>query len=314
MTCTRRLSAVLAALAAGSLLIAGCGGGGGHAVRGSDTVGLVTAHTITYRSSSDGSRVTGLVAIPRAVASRGCVIWQFGLGSTMQDSSQAWQGLASLGLVTFSIDFRDQGARASSPDEYKQVIRNPNRLAEMIRGTVADLHSAVGFLERQPYCAHTVAYGGVSLGGIVGTILAATDRRVKALELIATPGSFRAVLTTPGDTILPGIARHPAQLAAALRVLSPLDPARFVGRVSPRPVLILSGRKDTTVLLSNARLLQAATRPPRTIIDYDGGHNPALGPAAAATAQAVASFLLRHVVEPSYGISGNENGTFIQQQ
>jgi cephalosporin-C deacetylase-like acetyl esterase len=272
--------------------------------------GLVDVHTVTYESSFDGSRVTALVATPRAFASRGCVIWQYGLGSKKEDSSRAWQGLASLGLATVSIDLRYHGARASSPTELEQVIRNPNTIAELVRGTVADLRSAIDYLENQSYCRRNIAYAGVSLGGVIGTILAATDNRVKAAAIIATPGTFRASVTTPDDPLLPGIAHDPVRLRAALRILSPLDPARFIGRVSPRPVLILSGLEDKTVVISNARVLQAAAGQPKTIVDYNGGHDPGSGPAAASNAQAIGSFLLRHVVEPTYGISGNANGTF----
>jgi hypothetical protein len=43
------------------------------------------------------------------------MIRQFGYGAKKEDSAQAWQGLASLGFTTFSIDLRDYGARAASP-------------------------------------------------------------------------------------------------------------------------------------------------------------------------------------------------------
>jgi cephalosporin-C deacetylase-like acetyl esterase len=300
--------AIAASLAAGALLLAGCPGGGdsNHGVTSADRRasaprqdGLVEVHPITYTSSFDGSDVTALVAVPRAAPSRGCVIAQYGLGSKKEDSSRAWQAFASLGLTTVSIDFRDHGARASSPAELEQAIRNPNSIAELIRGTVADLHSAIDYLENQPYCRRNVAYAGVSLGGAIGTLLAATDNRVKAAVLIATPGTFRATLTTPGVPILPGIAHHPARLRAALRILSPLDPARFIGRISPRPVLILSGREDPAVVISNARVLEAAAREPKTILEYRGGHDPASGPAGSKNGEAIVSFLLRYVVEPT---------------
>jgi pimeloyl-ACP methyl ester carboxylesterase len=315
--------ATAALLVVGVLLIDACGGAGGstHGVTDAEGAapapradGLVDVHTITYRSSFDGSRVTGLAAVPRAVPSRGCIIWQFGFGSKKEDSSRVWPSFASLGLTTFSIDFRDHGARASSVAETERVPKDPKLLAQVIRGTVGDLHSAVDYLEKQPYCRQNVAYGGVSLGGAIGTILAATDKRVKAAVLVVTPGSWREVVTAPGVGLFPGVARHPAKLAAALRLLSPLDPARFVGRISPRPVLILSGVQDTTVLMPNSRLLQAAARGPKTIMDFTGGHDPTLGAAGASNAQAITSFLLRHLVEPTYGISGNANGTFVMQQ
>ena len=294
--------ATAALLATGAVLLASCFGGGESNKHGVTSVsaprqvGLVEVHTIIYTSSFDGSHVTALVAIPRAATSRGCVIAQYGLGSTKENSSRAWQAFASLGLTTVSIDFRDHGARASSPTELERTVRNPASIAELIRGTVADLRSAIDYLENQPYCRRNVAYAGVSLGGAIGTILAATDDRVKAAVLIATPGTFRATLTTPGVPILPGIAHHPARLRAALRILSPLDPARFIGRISPRPVLILSGREDHAVVISNARVLGAAARKPKTILEYRGGHDPGSGPAAAKNGQAIESFLFRYLV------------------
>ena len=262
--------------------------------------GLVEVHTTSFSSPFDGRRVPAIVAIPRAAASRGCVIAQ--QASKKESASTAWQTLAWLGLTTFAIDFRDQGA-----------VNDPAATAERIRGTVADLRSAVDYLENQPFCRHNVAYAGVRFAGIVGTLLAADDRRVKAAVLISTPGTFRGALTTRGNSILPGIASDRTQLAAAVRTLSPLDPARFVGRISPRPVLILSGLDDKTISKANARRLQAAARRPKTIVEYRGGHDPTSGPAASSNGQAITSFLLRNLVEPTYGISGNPNGTFTQR-
>lgn len=298
-----------AASVAVALLIGGCGGKTAHKMPTvtSRPDGEVSVRTITYRSSFDGSRVAALVAVPRAVSSRGCVIFQYGLGSKKEDSSVTWQGFASLGLTTVSIDFRDHGARASSPAETQQLLTNPTLLPKVIRGTVGDLHSLIDYLERQPYCSRNIAYVGESLGGAIGTILAATDKRVKAAVLIATPGTWRGV--RPSD---PWTAKRPAVIASFARLLSPLNPDRFIGRISPRPVLILNGVSDQTVSIFNARALQAAARHPKVIVNYKGGHNPSEGPAASANAEAVVSFLLRNIVEPTYGIPGHANGTFSQ--
>jgi pimeloyl-ACP methyl ester carboxylesterase len=296
-----------AASVAAALLICGCGGKTAPKMPAvtSRPDGEVSVRTITYRSAFDGSRVAALVAVPRAVPSRGCVIWQFGFGSKKEDSSVIWQGFASLGLTTVSIDFRDHGARASSPAETEQVLTNPTLLPKLIRGTVGDLHSLIDYLEKQAYCRRNIAYAGVSLGGAIGTILAATDKRVKAAVLIVTPGAWRGV--TPADK---ETARRPAVIASFARLLSPLNPDRFIGRISPRPVLILNGIDDQTVPISNARALQAAAGHPKVVINYKGGHNPASGPAASANGDAVASFLLRNIVEPTYGITAKPDATF----
>jgi cephalosporin-C deacetylase-like acetyl esterase len=267
--------------------------------------GEVSVSTITYRSSFDGSRVAALVAVPRAVPSRGCVIWQFGYGSTKESSSVAWQGLASLGLTTVSIDFRYHGARGS-PTDLEQLQRNPTLPPKLVRGTVGDFHSLIDYLEKQAYCSRNIAFGGVSLGGAIGTIVAATDKRVRAAVLISTPGSWRGVYAADEWT-----RTHPSVMAEFVRLMAPFDPDRFIGRISPRPVLILSGIDDQTVRLPNARALQAAARQPKTIIDYNGGHNPIDTPDAYSNAEAVISFLLRNIVEPTYGITAKADGTFL---
>ena len=300
--------ATVALVAAVALLVGGCGQGGDNpqvVTSRPRPTGQVNVRTVAYRSSFDGSRVAALVATPRAIPSRGCVIWEFGFGSKKEDTSALWQGFASLGLSTVSIDLRYHGSRVSSAGETDQALTNPTILPKPIRGTVGDLHSAIDYLEKQPYCARNIAIGGVSLGGAIGTILAATDKRVKAAVLIVTPGTWRGVRPVATD-----VASRPRVIAAFSRLLAPLDPDRFIARISPRPVMILSGINDQTVPLSNARALQAAARKPKTIIDYKGPHDLAESPDVSSVAQSVSSFLLRYMVEPTYGVTAKGDGTF----
>jgi uncharacterized protein len=298
--------------------VVGCGGGSPSSsstatstLRGSagSVQGLVSVRQITYVSPTGGS-VAALVAVPRTNERRGCLIWEFGYGSTKQSSAAVWQGAATLGLATLSIDFHRDG-RALTAAGQKTAMQDPAALATLVRETVSDLRGAVAYLHRQPYCRGNVAYAGMSLGGIVGTLLAATDDGVDAAVIMSTPGTFRSVVG--GDVALPGIRSHPDRLAAALELLSPLDPDRFVGRIAPRPVLILSGTKDAVVPHASELALEAAARAPKVVVNYDGGHNPLTGAAAAKHANAIGSFLLRYVVEPTFGISGRADGTYTQR-
>jgi len=289
----RRLALIAGALTM-LLVAAGCGAGKPKPDTG-DTVGkpedLVDVRTITYKSSLDGAEVTGLAAVPRAVKSRGCVIWQYGFRSTKEDSHYAWQPLAALGLTTFSIDFRYHGARGNGAQDFQEILAQPAKFRAMVRGTIADLRSAIDVLERQPYCHNNVAYVGVSLGGAIGTIVAADDQRVRSTVLAVTPGTWNNV-----ETIPPGVSEY--------------DPDRYVGKIAPRPLLILSGLTDTTVSIANSRKLQAAAGKSKTVVDFDGGHDPAVGPDGVSNANTIFSFLLRTVVEPTYGIAGGKDGTF----
>jgi pimeloyl-ACP methyl ester carboxylesterase len=269
---------------------------------------LVSVHRVVYPSER-GTRVPALVAIPRADTVRGCLIWEYGLGSRKEDSAIVWPGAAQLGLATFSIDLRNHGERETTP--LPRVMEDPSAIAEMVRGSVQDLRSGLDYLEAQPYCRGNIAFGGVSLGGIIGTLLAAGDDRVRAVVLASTPAIWSSLLTTT-NPVLPEIRHEPKREQAALRILSPLDPDRFVGLIAPRPVMILSGREDPIVPHASARALQLAAREPKTIINYTGGHDPSTGSEAPRNDDAIASFLLRNLVEPTYGISAGPTGTYWQ--
>ena len=307
-------AAALALVVAGAAGV-GCAGGSpsssstaASTLRGSvgSAQGLVSVRHITFASPTGGS-VAALVAIPRTSERRACLIWESGYGSTKENSAAVWQGVATLGLATLSIDFHRNGKALTAAGQ-KAAMRNPAALATLVRETVSDLRGAVAYLHRQPYCRGNVAYAGIDLGGILGTILAATDDGVDAAVIMSTPSTWRSLVGEPA------IRSDPHRLAAALELLSPLDPDRFVGQIAPRPVLILSGTEDAVVPHASALALEAAARAPKVVVNYDGGHDPLSGAAAATHANTIGSFLLRYVVEPTFAISGRTDGTYTQRR
>lgn len=309
----RRLAGLLAAVAV-AVMLAACGSSKSDAPAGppqppgwtvleTKPVGLVTGEKLMY-TAADGSPVWALFAIPHG-PTRGCVIWENGLASTKEETIPYWQGAARIGLALFAIDLRDHGQRAGYDiNVLRQAIRSPAAIKGIVTGTVSDLRQAVTYLDSRPECHHNVGYVGLSLGGIIGTILTATDPSVRVAIIMSTPATFDGVIHSvnevPGDEILPGITKHPAELAAALKILSPLDPDRYIGRISPRPLLILAGSHDDVVLPSSARLLERAAREPKTILTYDGGHVPFDSPdvpaaVAAANVKAITEFAYQHM-------------------
>jgi fermentation-respiration switch protein FrsA (DUF1100 family) len=231
-------------------------------------------------------------------------VWEDGLGSTKEDAEQIWQGAAKVGLATFSIDLRHHGERGTTA-QLLRVIRSPRAMADLVTGTVNDLQRGIAYLDAQPECHHDVGYAGTSLGGIIGTLLSAMDRQVRAAVIMSTPATWNALIHSTADVdqlktaFLPGLSTHPVRLRRALSVLSPLDPDRYIGRIAPRPVLILHGLQDPVVPPSAAAGLIAAARSPKTVVSYTGGHIPLMGPSAAANARAITTFLVRNLVDES---------------
>jgi uncharacterized protein len=300
---TAILLAVLGAIAIATL--------GGCLGKDDGSSGAPNAHTTTSRlegtvkverivySSSDGSRVPALLVIPRGVSPRGCLIWENGLHSTKEGTAPVWQGAAALGLAVFSIDLRHHGERARSPGEVDRAVADPRSLAALVRGTVTDLTSAVDYLEDRRECRHNIGYAGLSLGGMIGSVLSGRDQRIRAAVIMSTPPSWRALIRTT-DQILPGVEKSPKRLGAAERILSPLDPARWIDKVSPRPVMVLIGRHDPLVPPAAARQTERAAQQPKVIVNYRGDHIPLAGKDAARNAELIAAFLLRWLVKPTY--------------
>ena len=238
--------------------------------------------------SFDGRWVEALLAHPEGADASACIIFQGGYGGAKEGATAVWGLMAAERAATFSIDSRLTGPR---------IARDPRRLYEALRRAVIDLRRALDYLEHRPECDPArLAYVGASMGGFAGSMLAAVDRRVAAAALIVTGGDWRLVLEGT-DQLLPGIERRPEPFLRALRLLGALDPARWVGHISPRPVLMINGESDQIVVPAAARALWQAAREPKRIVTYGGGHAQFLGPRHRDDARLLADWVREHVVE-----------------
>ena len=92
---------------------------------------------------------------------------------------------------------------------------------------------------------------GISRGAIVASIAGAVERRIGAVSLLYT-GHFDALET--------------GHLAAAC-------PANYIGRISPRPLMMVNGLNDTDMIRETSVLpMFRLAKMPKEIIWEDGGH------------------------------------------
>jgi len=120
---------------------------------------------------------------------------------------------------------------------------------------------------------------GYSLGGAVSISVAADDQRVAA---VATDSAFadpteligervHSALRIPAALVLTPVAAVFARRTGAR--LSDFRPVWVVGRISPRPLLIIHGDADATVPVRHARLLYDAAGAPKELWELPGvGH------------------------------------------
>lgn len=156
------------------------------------------------------------------------------------------------GIASLAIDLPLHGERRGAMD--MAAMRNPLQLAGAWRTAQADARLAFGYLGARPEVdAGCLGVVGYSMGSFLGVLLAADERKVRALVL-AAGGDLPE--NTPFERLVRTLA----------------DPLRAIRRYAGRPLLMVHGRRDRTVTPAQAERLFAAAGEPKTIRWWESGH------------------------------------------
>lgn len=185
------------------------------------------------------------------------------------------------GYALLALDYPYDGPRAPSRSELAAALPSIHRAAHSTPHGVA---AAIRWLASRPDMDRRGALVvGASFGvPFVVRGLAALPRARSADGRDLGPAGVRAVGLLYGGADLPKLARYrlrdrPAweREAAAWGLalfFADLEPARWIGRVAPRPVLFLGGTRDELVGAANARLLHERAGEPKTVVWLDTEH------------------------------------------
>ena len=251
---------------------------------------------LTY-AGGDGERVPALFAVPRdARLPLACVIVGHGFRGD-KESFPIWDMLGRVGFATFAIDARSHGQRRDAA-VLDQVATDPALLADMLRQTVIDMRRGIDYLATRTECdPERIGYVGASMGGFLGSMLAGADVRVQAPVLLVSGADWETML---GSEVAQRFRREasPQDVERAREVLDPVDAKHWIGRISPRPVLMVNGDRDTSVPPDSARALHRAAREPKQVVWYEGGHAIPSGAERDRVLGIVGLWLLRHLSAP----------------
>jgi len=205
--------------------------------------------------------IWGVLHTPKRVPAPG-IVFCHGFTGTRVESHQlfvhAARHLCERGFVILRFDFRGSG-------ESEGLFQDMT-----ISGEVEDLKTAISWiLRRKGVIKDKIGVNGLSLGGVVTMLTAATDPRVKAVSLWSTPSELSGF-----KQVEPGLPHRLLEqgyvdLSSGHRIgkafLMDLSKHRIteaVSEIAPRPLLIVHGTKDEVVTLWHAeRLYEAAGEP-----------------------------------------------------
>lgn len=211
---------------------------------------------LSFRTQA-GNTIPGLFLRPEKKAVYPCALLLHGLGSSKEVMVLSFglplvkRGVAVLALDTLAGAGRSKGGPRP---EYH----------EMVRTGVLEYRRGLDYLaSRRDVDSNRVGLIGYSIGSMQGAILGGVDRRIAAVALCVG-----------GDMALAKVLEMPkAERARGYTVC----PSLYIGRIAPRPILMINARQDTIVSQVDAQRLHEAAKKPKKIVWVDSGH--ALPPA-----------------------------------
>lgn len=219
--------------------------------------------------------------------SRATVVLSHGYGGDQDEVLPAAAFLHDAGFSVFTYDLRGCG-QSGGAVTFGALEQD-------------DLASAIDYLVSRPDVdpARIGAFG-YSMGGAATIMAAARDERVRAVVADSAWSDVDHWLRPRLGSSL----RHPADrfsMQSLLLVewrsgldLGALKPAAMIGRISPRPILLIHGQADTVVPPGDGEQNFAAAGEPKEAWWMPGvGHNETLRPDDAQYAGRVVAFLQR---------------------
>lgn len=234
----------------------------------------------------DGIKIAGEVYIPSGNGRYPALCICHGIPAAQYDPSDLRyanlaQRLCEAGFATAIFNFRGAGRSGGNLD---------------ILGWTRDLKAVVTYVASlDEVDSGRLGLMGSSAGGAVAACVAAEEKRVGFVVLMASPADFGGLVdpakAAPFVEYLRkiGLIRDkdfPEDLSGWAGGFGTVSPVNCIGRISPRPVLIIHGDKDDTVPLDHARRLFAAAGDPKELVILTGaGHRLRLDESAVNTAQ-----------------------------
>lgn len=213
-----------------------------------------------YFPTRDGLTLHGWF-VKASGAARGTVIHFHGNAENLTNHIALSAWLPPAGYNLFIFDYRGYG-------------KSQGRVSR--EGTIVDGHAAVDAVLKRPEVDPRRLYAyGQSLGGAVATVVAAERPEVRALVVDSTFASYRGIAAHHAGRTLLSTAL--GGFAARMLFSDGYDPVDYVGRIAPRPLLVIAAENDDVCPAHLCRaLFEAAGEPKRYWLSKDTGHSAAI--------------------------------------
>lgn len=220
--------------------------------------------------SSSGLQVELAVRVPNAMDTPRPLVVLLGGVRTGHRAVRVTKHAPDIVVAALSYPFRGD-PRAKGMDFILQLPR----IQRAFLDTPPAVMLAMDFLQRQPYVdpQHVELVGG-SLGAFLVSVPGALDSRFRRVWLIHGAGNPREVFEYRLQQYIDfrPLRKLTARLLTIVTASDHLRAEKWVGRISPRPVIVVNARDDEAFPLSSVQSLHAALGEPSEVIWMEGAH------------------------------------------
>ena len=242
-------------------------------------------YNLSYDSIHD-QRVTATLMIPEKSATPcPAVIVMHGSGGDKNANyvSLVCSEMCRRGYAAISIDGQYRGDRAK-PGKTGDLRPDSYAMRDIWVQDVVDLRRAVDYLQSRPDIdKNKIGFVGFSMGAMLGSTLGGVEERISCF-LLAVPGGGFVELAKNVDkypllkekwpiVVSPEVMKRVEEFASVT------DPIYFVGRIEPRPLLVLVAKQDEIIPYAATKaLIEAGHIKPSNVMTIASGHalNPAV--------------------------------------
>lgn len=221
---------------------------------------------LEFRLSSDsGVRVRGNIRVPanQRVPHPALVL----LGGLRTGKETLSYIGPTEGVILVALDYPYEGKRRDL-----SAIEAMRSLPAMRRAIVNTPFAAAitldYLLDREDVDPDRITLVGGSIGALFGPAVA-TDARFTAVALLLGGAELDGLLEANLD--VPAILKKPIAWPLSI-IVSPVEPAKYVGAISPRPLLMINATEDPAIPPEYARRLHDTAREPKTVRWIQAGH------------------------------------------
>ncbi len=227
-------------------------------------------YDVTFESVHD-QLVPAIYIRPSAEGKYPGIVFLHGRGGNKRDILPIASLFTSAGYAGISIDCQYHGDRnPRGKNIYSQYVYQDR---DATIQTVVDARRAVDFLQsREEVMPDRIGLVGGSMGGILGTLVAAVETRIKASVLLVAGGNWSKIASISQHGDAKNLRKVGVDMERLGKVLACVDPINFAEMISPRPVLFQLGKKDDVVPAETGRELFEAAKEPKEVDWYDSGH------------------------------------------